>query len=57
MLELVIIWAVSLVGLGIGVLLTAMFVRYVLTNVGRVVFFTHKKTDDTIDDTMSASAA
>jgi len=53
MLELVIIWAISLAGLGIGVLLTAMLVRHILMSFGRIVFFSDQKTDDTL----SANAA
>lgn len=53
MLELMIIWAISLAGLGIGVLLTAMLLRHVAMSFGRIVFFANKKTNDTL----SANAA
>ncbi|OEJ68286.1 hypothetical protein BEN30_06670 [Magnetovibrio blakemorei] len=53
MLELIIIWAISLAGLGIGVLLTAMLVRHILMSFGRIVFFSDEKTSDTL----SANAA
>lgn len=53
MLELMIIWAISLAGLGFGVLLTAMLVRHILASFGRIVFFSDKKTSDEL----SANAA